>query len=316
MLENTPSGLIMPNPILQLPMQALIKVPAAAVNALHPSFSDEDRQQLLTMQYRSVTYQDAMVSGNAYLDANGVLLMNTTRPEASFKGLVFEAYLARMCRDYPATIGRKVFAWCTERQSGRVSDSLLNQYTAFVTADKSLMNQVSTAWLYNTASPFDVQFYRINENGDAELATLVKSGTTAGIQVKAITGNERSEIIDLMLQNRYRHVLTLLRHSSGEHSHDVCMRILAALQRSGEITGDDYRSVVTRLAHPDQLGLDQYDVDQYSYYLSMLHRSGGNMDQNVVEAITLEVTDNLIQSQGGILLPAQQSLALQSQQLH
>lgn len=40
------------------------------------------------------------------------------------------------------------------------------------------------------------------------------------------------------------------------------------------------------------------------------------MDQNVVEAITLEVTDNLIQSEGGILLPEQQSFALQSQPLH
>ena len=316
MYDQTPSGLIIPIPILQLPMQGLIRIPASAVNALHPSFTDEERKQLLTMQYRNVTYQDALVSGNAYVGMNGTIVMTTKRTEASFKGMVFEAYLARMCRDHKNTIGRKVFAWCTERQAGRITETVLSQYTAFVTADKSLKNNASTAWLYNTASPFDVQFYRINESGDAELATLVSSGTTAGVQVKAIKGNESSEIIHLMLQNRYRHVLTLLKHASGEHSYDICMRILAALQQRGGITGDDYRSVASRLARPEQLGLDQYDIDQYSYYLSMLHQNGGTMDHNVTEALTLEVTDNLVQSQGGVLVPAQQDLILANQQIH
>lgn len=94
------------------------------------------------------------------------------------------------------------------------------------------------------------------------------------------------------------------------------MRILGDLQRRGMITGDEYRSVVDRLARPDQLGLDQYDIEQYSYFLSMLYRNGGYADQNVIEAISLEVTDNMVMSEGGILIPEQRDLIIPGQQLH
>lgn len=314
MLESSINDIIT-SPILQVPTKVLLK-PAGVIRALHPSFSEEDRYQLLKMQYRDVTYQDAMVSGNAYIGANGKIYLRTKRTEASFKGMVFEAFLARMCRDYVDSIGRQVFSWSTNRRAGRVQDSLLNQYTAFVTADKSLLDTTATAWLYNTAGPFDLQFYRINDQGNTEIATLLDSATTAGVQIKAITGNERTEIIEPMLQSRYRHVLTLLKHQNGQHSFDVCMTILAGMQKNEEITGDQYHNVVTRLARPDQLGIDQYDVDQYSHYLSALYRNHAIWDQNVYEAITLEVTSNLAASQGGILIPASADLIIPDHFLH
>lgn len=295
-------------------MQALIRVSPASIRALHSSFTEEERFQLLSMQYRDATYQDAIVSGNAFLDSNNRLWMLTKRSESSFKGMVFEAFLARVCREQSGSIGRKVFAWCTESQEKHVTDSILSKYTAFVTADKSLKNNRTTAWLYNTASPFDVQFYKVNEKGDAEIATLDGSGTTAGVQVKAITGSERSEIIEPMLRNRYRHVLTLLKHANGEHSYDACIRLLRTMEVAGEITSDDCQSVFRRLARPEMLGLDQYDVDQYSYYLGMLHQRGGLMNPDVHQAMMLEVMSDLQESEGGILIPAQKDLILPKQQ--
>lgn len=125
MYEQRDSNRVDHSTILQLPMQALIKVPPTAVNALHPSFTPKESLQLLSAKYRNVTYQDALVTGNAsWNQVTGDIVFNTKRPEASFKGMVFEAYLARMCRDYSFSIGRRVFAWCTGRQLGRVTEAL------------------------------------------------------------------------------------------------------------------------------------------------------------------------------------------------
>lgn len=315
MYEDTPSGLVLPSHILQLPMQGIIKVAPTAINVMDQNFSEEERYSLLTMLYRDVTQQDAMVTGNAFVTMGTKLWFTSKQSEPSFKGLVFEAYLARMCRDDPVSIGRKVFAWCTNRKPGKALDDLFATYIPFVTGDKSFVRNRATAWLYNTASCFDVQFYRINDEGLAEVANQATSNTPAGVQVKAITGNEQKEIIEPMRSNRYHRVLTVLKHASGEHSYDACLRLLTSMHKSGSITADDYHDVVSRLARPEQLGLNQQDVDQYSHYLSSLYRTGGIMDQNVSEAITLEVSNNLHTSEGGILVPADQDIILHAKQI-
>ncbi len=297
--------------IVTIPTQVLIPVRALAINALDPSIPPETQNQLLSLQYRHVTRKDALATGNAYFcSVQGNLVLRTSRPEPAFKGLVFEAALERLCREEPLTVGRRAFAWCTNRTVGRVPDKMISEYIPFITGDQRLLNFPLTATFYNPGSPLDVQFYKVNDKGAAELATQVNTGALAGIQVKAIQGNERSEIIDRLVSGRYPHVLTMLKHPSGEHSYEVCRRILTAMLRSAEIDGMTFADVLSRITYPEALGIDQMYIDNYSVYISRSYQQQVQMTPDAAAAIALEVTENLIMSPGGILLPTIQDLIL------
>lgn len=295
----------------------LVTVPVSSVNPLDPGWPGEIRSQILESKYRDVTLQDAMTTGNTWRhEGTGAIYLRTNLPEASFKGFVFEATVARLVREYMLTVGKQMFAWCTYRSVGHVSDAFINQYTAFVAGDKSLKANHSTAILYSTTSPFDVQFYRINRQGLAEVAQLKDQAVAAGIQIKAITGNEKSEIILPILSGAYRHVLTLLKHSSGRHSFDVCHDILHGMVRTGEITHEQFYYASRHIARPDMLGIDQQSIEEYSAHLSQLYIGQGDWDPAVYEAITLEVNLNLFASKGGVLMPVVQPIVSPDQVIH
>lgn len=224
--------------------------------------------------------------------------------------------MARYARANMLTTGKQMFAWCTDRRAGHVSDHFISKYTAFVAGDKTLKANPMTAILYSTTSPFDVQFYRINSQGAAEVAQIKGQAVAAGIQVKAITGNEKSEIILPILNGSYRHVLTLLKHRSGRHSFDVCHDILKGMVRTREISHEQFYYVIERIARPDQLGMNQQDIEEYSAHLSGWYAGRANCDNAISEAITLEVSLNLVASTGGILMPAVQPIASSDQLLH
>jgi len=298
-----------PTPIVSLPTRVIVA--PSAIRARDPSLSREAQRQLLTMQYRHVTLQDAQASGNAFYDPlKQSWTIWTKRPVASFKGLVFEAMLARLCREQPNIVGKRALAWCTNRTVGRVTDKMINEYIPFITADSRLLDRPWTATFYNPGSPFDLQFYRVNEASAAELATQVNTGAIAGIQAKAIQGEERSEVIDPVLSGRYPHVLTMLKHKTGEHSHEVCRRLLNAMSKKGEISNEQAMNALNRITYPDALGIDQAYIEDYSEFINFSYTQLVSITSDYVEAIALEVSENLTTSPGGILVPAQRDLVL------
>lgn len=297
--------------------KTLVNVPVSSVNPLDPGWPGEIRSQILESKYRDVTLQDAMTTGNTWRhEGTGAIYLRTNLPEASFKGFVFEATVARLMREYMLTVGKQMFAWCTYRSVGHVSDNFISKYTAFVAGDKSLKANRSTAILYSTTCPFDVQFYRINRHGLAEVAQLKDQAVPAGIQIKAITGNEKAEIILPILKGEYRHVLTLLKHPNGRHSYDVCHDILHGMVRTCEITHEQFYYASRHIARPDMLGLDQQSIEEYSAHLSQVYIGRGDWDPAVYEAITLEVSLNLCVSKGGVLVPVVQPIALLDEVIH
>ena len=225
-----------------------------------------------------------------------------------------EAALCRMCFDDPFGIRRKAYAWCTGRKTWQISDEEASKQIPFITADKRLQTSPLTARLYDPASAYDLHFYRINDMGNAELATEIGTGKgiIAGIQVKAIQGNEKTEIIDKLLSGRYTRVVTMLRHQSGEHSYEVCMRLLTQMVTKQEITADQLAHVISRLTMPEFLGIQQQYVDSYSQWLNMAYGrlESWEHDLNVVETIGLEVISRLKPEASGILMPDSPGLAL------
>lgn len=292
-----------------------ITVPEASVYALHPSLPLATKNNLLEKRYRSVTFLDAYVTGNAYIHPmTGALCLRTTRDEASFKGFVFEAALARWCREFPSGIGKRAFAWCTNRNYNNTTDAIYNRYKVFVMGDKTLAARAETAILYNTGAPFDVQFYRLNEeHNKPEVATLLGTQIEAGIQVKAITGDELTQIINPILNGTYTHVITMLKHANGRHSYEVCMDILNNQRRLKKLTDEQYAVVTRHITHPQDLGINQQFVDEYSHYIRSLYQgSNAAWTEEINQAISLEVCDGLTASPGGILMPVVQPIQISS----
>lgn len=298
--------------------EAKVIVLVGAVKALHPALSEAERQQILDAVYRNVTYLDAYGTGNLIIDpVTGCLGLRTKRSEPAWKGFVFEAALARWCREQPEKIGKQAFAWCTGRNPNQVSEAFFQKFTVFVRGDKSLLDKRETAILYNTGCPFDVQFYSINpEHGQPEIATIKNTKIEAGIQVKAITGNEMAQIIQPILSGEYTHVLTLLKHPSGQHSYSVCQTILSNLLGAGKITLEEYAYVSQRITYPEKLGIDQQMIEEYSAYLSACYRTGAAWTPDVYDALSLEVVKDVYMSQGGILVPKAIPIQTSSQGFH
>ncbi|MFJ4153916.1 hypothetical protein ACIPZF_03775 [Pseudomonas sp. NPDC089752] len=292
----------------QLPQsqgEAKVIVATSAVKALHPSLSEAERHQVLDTMYRNVTYLDAFGTGNLIVHpVTGILMFRTKRSEQAWKGFVFEAALARWCREQPEKIGKQAFGWCTGRNPNQISDAFYQKFTVFVRGDKSLLDKRETAILYNTGCPFDVQFYSINPQHELpEIATVKDTKIEAGIQVKAITCNEMAQIIQPILNGEYTHVLTLLNHPSGQHSYSVCQTILSNLLGSGKITLEEYAYVSQRITYPGRLGIDQQMIEEYSAYLSGCYHAGAAWTADVYDALSMEVVKDVYMSQGGVLIP-------------
>ena len=300
-------------PLIPTRDKLLIKdVSPQIFNALDPSLTSEAKEALLGIQFRNVTLRDAIASGNATI--NGTFWqLSTRRPLESFKGLVMEAALCRECADEPFMVGRRTFAWCTGRLTGQVTDKQISEHIPFITANKKLQDNPLTARFYDPASPYDMHFYRINDRGHAELATEIgdRKGIVAGIQVKAIQGNERAEILLKLLQGSYTRVETMLRHKNGEHSYEVCLRLLTQMQKDGEITAEQALNVISRLTYPEFLGLKQQKFDSYSEWLNLAYARFERWEQDpfAIETIGLEVA--MVRSgSSGIVMPDAPQLIL------
>jgi hypothetical protein len=112
---------------------------------------------------------------------------------------------------------------------------------------------------------------------------------TAGIQIKAITGAEETEIIQPLLSGKYCHVLTVLRHADGVHSHSRCMDIIKTMYSRGTIQLHQKDHLESRIACPEMFGIDQRNIDDYYQYVSYWYSGHAQPDQFIRQGVGLEV---------------------------
>lgn len=260
--------------------------------------------KVLEHRYREVFIHDALETGHCLMGANGQLLFRTASPPQSFVGFALEAYVVRCFNDNMRGVGRKALQWCSFR-TRRPADAFVERYVAIGTG---LGKTCQTfPFFYAPQSGVDVIFLTRSANSTCPTLTyepLTIQGTTvaAGIQVKAIQGNEKSEIIDPLLRQSYLKVLTLLRRPDGRHSADVCQEILLNLARSGEITHMQRIDLEDRICRPEQLGLDQREIDWYYEYAIASIQGRAPLDNSAIDAIAMEVKEWKYGG-SGILLP-------------
>lgn len=209
---------------------------------------------------------DGIESGHFVPDpATGEFRIAIAQPLPIIAGYIFEAFTVRKINENKNSIGEEAFLWATERR--KVKSGYLEQFHAIGVGHYSARPLFPQ--LYNpTLRQFDVVFYRMNQaRNEPEPAVVKKTTNSAGIQVKAITGNEESEIIQPLRERKYRRVLTYLRHPDGKHSYEACMASIKNLQREDKISREESQTLEEAIASPEKIGINQKEVGEYYDYI-------------------------------------------------
>lgn len=268
-------------------LKNLITVPYSLLDASHPALTREQRKRVLKEKYEQKLIADGLETGILRLDNNGEIFVNSKQNLSVFKGFIFEALTVRLINDYFDTIGKECFLWCTERK--QVKSNYLSKFKAFgrgFLSTKSNLPQV-----YNVTHKFDVQFYYINtERNEPEIETISNTKIEAGIQVKAITGNEDNEIIQPLLSNKYTHVLTYLRDKYNNHSYHKCINIIRNMKAKGQITHEKMMELENRVHCPEQLKITQNWIDEYDVFISDWWNGHVKGDDIIRDAVNNEIS--------------------------
>ena len=260
------------------------------LDPFHPGLSDSDRYEVLKARYEEQLIADGLETGHFVLDNKGeVKVAIGQRQLPSVAGYIFEAFTVRILNDRRDSVGKKAFLWSTEKS--KVKTGFLEQFHAIGTGFPSTSS--SLPQLFNpTLRQFDVIFYRLNPKRNVpEPATVNQTTNPAGIQVKAITGQEKSEIIDPLLRGEYRRVLTYLRHTDGRLSHEACMDLSRSLYRSQQIDQEQFHFLEEAVVSPEMLGIDQREVDEYYRYVQAWYQQQAAQDEIILHGLGIPINE-------------------------
>jgi len=278
----------------ELPLS--FNTPISILDPFHESIPPELKKEILRQRYHDKLIADGIETGHFQVTAQGITFV-TKQPIYSFAGFIFEAFSVRIVNDNINTIGKYMFSWCTKRE--KVKNDYINQFKAIGTG--FITTKSAHPDFYSFQHKFDILFIRY-KNGLYEPATLLGTTREAGIQIKAITGNEKSEIIEPLISGKYTNVLTYLRHPDTKiHSYEVCMEIIKELYRQRSITLDRKNDLESRIKSPEMLGIDQRMVDEYYEYICAWYQGRATWDMNIYDGIGLEVKG--YKYSNGILIP-------------
>lgn len=279
-------------------LELLFSGPLSLLDHRNSAISEELQKKILHDKYQKKLVADGLETGHFFFDDGNVLRFQTKQPLYTFAGFIFEAYAVNLFNAKLRTVGKRAFSWCTNRE--QCKDDYIDQFKVIGTG--FLSTKSLYPGFYGPQSNFDLLFIRRNKRQDVdEPATVLGNANYAGIQIKAITGAEENEIIEPLISGRYSHVLTMLRHSNGLHSYNRCMDILHAKFRKGEIGLNERYALERRIAHPEMLGIDQRDIDDYYQYIAYWYNGQAQVDQFILDGVGLEIKG--YKYSNGLLVP-------------
>lgn len=248
--------------------------------------NEDERAEVLHRRYCLKLVEDGLRTGHFILDESGEeLRVSIQQPLPTVAGYVFEAFVVRRCNNKKESIGKNIFKWITERE--KLQERLFEKFHAIGVGFRETNNRYPG--LYNPSHPrFDVMFVT-KENGDPEPACVVYTSRRAGLQVKAIRNKEYEYIIKPIMKGKYKHVLTLLKHSNGMHSYEACMR-----EVDKRISDRDRRNKIKeKIRHPRQLGISQRYIDEYYEYIERWYRGQAEADNTILQGTGLSVRSQI-----------------------
>ncbi len=284
---------------------ASISIPLAALDPSHPEIPGFLKNEILKQRHYHNFIADGVSTGHlklvkeAFRDA--AYKFTSKLPLPSFAGFVFEAFTIRAL-NYNLDMRGRAIAWSSNRRN--VGKGFASKFKAIGTGLPETKTKYAN--LYAPQDPMDVKFvqeryHKITREYYFDILEIMGTNLPAGIQVKAITGSEKSEIIEPILSGRYFRVLTYLRHADGLHSYYECMRILENMHKAGEIGLEERMRVADAIKSPELLGISQSVVDDYYGYIKHAHRGMIDGDDLVWQGAELEIKFH--KGGGGILVP-------------
>ena len=260
------------------------------LDPFHPDLSASDQYEILKAHYEGQLIADGLETGHFILNDRGEIAVTISQqPLPSVAGFIFEAFTVRAFNEKKDSVGKRAFLWSTEKS--KVKANYLEQFHAVGIGFSSTSSNLPQ--FYNpTLRQFDVIFYRLNPNRNMpEPAVVNKTTNPAGIQVKAITGQEKSEIINPLLQGKYRRVLTYLRHTDGRMSYEVCMDLSRSLYRSQQIDREQLDFLEEAVVSPERLGIDQQEVDEYYHYIRAWYQRQAEQDEIILHGLGIQINE-------------------------
>lgn len=276
----------------------LLNIPYSILDPNHFAISPEMRKKILRERYKNQLIADGLETGHLK-EFRGNVFFTSKLPLESFAGFVFEAYLVSLF-NRNKNMGRAALTWCSCRQR-QVMINIYEKYKAIGTG--FITTRALYPHLYAPQSRSDIIFIRNNPvSGQPEPATENPTSNIAGIQVKAIRSNFKSEIIDPILSGKYSHVITLLNDQYGTPSRTTCLRELNILVNNGSIHPSRREFVTERIQGPEFLGISQRDVeDYYDYIRDYYSGSAVASTEDINDAMNTEI--KRYKYQNGLLVP-------------
>ncbi|MDX8367150.1 hypothetical protein [Cytobacillus sp. IB215665] len=254
--------------------------------------SKSDRKEALKFLYYNKINDDAITSGVLRIQNDGLaVLAGQSMP--AIAGFLYEAFVVRHANENKE-IKKELYMWSNDGKR-RLSDKQISKIEVLglgFPEIKETHPDIYAPQHYNN----DIGFikYRnyvegailFNKNQLSNDIHLLYNniGRSLGIQIKAITGNERKEIIEPIIKNQYSHVLTLLRNNkSKKQSVDECRSILNKMYNNNEIDIDTMVSTMNAIRSPEQVGIRQNEVDDYYETIQYWYEDGmtnGNIISN------------------------------------
>lgn len=279
-------------PIESFIIDKLRTVGAGILDPRHPSFTKEEKLKILRDKYWNDFVADALVTGHFTLTQNGeikVAIRTINQDISVVSGFIFESLTVRLANEEHTKFGYEIFKWSTSRK--RLSSQFYSKYQT-VGVGFPETNRMYPGYYNPNFRQFDVMFLIMNEElGRPEPATIVNTTIPAGVQIKAITSNELTNIIEPIIRGQYNNVITYLRHPSGEHSYEVCIREIKRLYREGKITDFQKEKLEDSIGHPEMFGLDQRDVDDYYHFIRAWYDERAKEDNDILMAIGMQAQE-------------------------
>lgn len=264
----------------------------------HKKISPEMKKEILIKRYHGDLISDGLESGILTMNQWGIIEVNSKQNLPTIKGFVLESFLVRMMNENKQ-IGMNAFNWCSNRKRG-VNNDFFDEYHAIGTGFLSTKNQYLT--FYEPQSNADIKFIRKNNYNIWELALRVDAKIPAGIQIKAITSNEKHEIIKPLINGKYTHVVTCLNSTNGIHSFDICMDIIKSMYNNNEIDHNQRENLEKSIFSPSKIGIDQYDINNYSEYIDYWYQGQAHCTLDIKNTIDKEIIGYKY-NQSGLLIP-------------
>lgn len=301
-MSNLSDLLLLPNggEIIDPNGSVSISIPLAALDPSHPEIPDFLKHEVLKLRHRNNFIEDGLSTGHICSGPGGYSFMSQAS-SPTFVGFVFEALTVRVLNTNQDSKCRAI-AWASNRQN--VGKDFAAKYKAIGTGLPNTKNLYPN--FYAPQDAMDIKFIRERHNkltSEYFFDPLEVMGThlSAGIQVKAITCNERWEIIEPIRLGKYSRVITYLRHQNGLHSHNECIRILEGMYKAGEIGAEERWRLMDSIRSPESLGLDQSQIDEYVEFVRMAHCGRANADPLFLVAANMEIKYR--KNIAGILVP-------------